>query len=241
MFEKARIIRDLGSSDNRTALNAVSQLKKMNSEYSLVGKDFHRANLQGANISSLYVSLENTILTAAILENAILDDIVLDYANLDGANLKNASMIEVHLLGASLIGTELQGANISVGHLHAADFSNANLKGANLHNARMIEINFKYADLRDVELENANLTKANLEGAQFGNNNWGLDSEKGMSAATLPDGLKMKTIKDLDRFVNPNHPDFWRPKVPVSWGDGKIVLKKKDPSDLDLSHNINQY
>ena len=240
IFKEPSIIRDLGSSNNRIALDAVAQLRELDSTYFLVGKDFHGANLQRANLSGINIRLERTVLANANLQNANLEDTVMDYADLRNADLRKAQMKEVHLFRANLRHAKLQGANLLVAHLHGADFSYADLRDTDLHNARMHEVNFLGADFRGAYLYYAKFTNANLENANFDGADWG-EKYKGRYFLTLPDGTELTSEKDLERFTNPEHPEFWRPNSPVVWGDGVVVQRKRAPVDLDLHNNILHY
>jgi hypothetical protein len=76
--------------------------------------------------------------------------------------------------------------------------SGANLQGANLWHANLQGAYLAYADL-----QGAYLIGANLQGALL--NRAGFDEE-----TYLPDGSQWTPDTDMNRFTNPEHPDFWR-------------------------------
>lgn len=138
-----------------------------------------------------------------------LTDGSLKVANLAGASLMNADLREVDLRGATLYDA----------HLVLADLRDANLEGANLMGAELQGADLGGANLQWVHLQGTKLYLANLQEAAL--NGARLDEE-----TTLPDGATWTPDIDLDRFTDPEHPDFWRsdePRSPayrdVSWHD----------------------
>jgi hypothetical protein len=108
---KARLIREMGSKDNATALNAVSALRAY--EW-LNDGSLREAFLQGAN------------LTGANLQKANLQWVELQSAKLQQADLKFANLTLALFQGANLTYTDLAGV----------DLRDANLQDSNIRNAR---------------------------------------------------------------------------------------------------------
>lgn len=107
------------------------------------------------------------------------------------------------LRGADLSLANLEGANLWQANLERANLWRASLKGANLWQA-----NLKGADLRKADLT-ADLGKANLERAD-------LREAKFSKTTLLPDQTRWTPETDMERFTNPEHPDFWRSDDPES-------------------------
>lgn len=112
------------------------------------------------------------------------------HRNLHYANLAHADLVEVEfrqsiLRGANLSDTDCSATHFGHCNLYAVDFENANLTGTVFFGA--------------------DLSEANLRGVLF--------IEHKMDENTiLPDGSKWSYQADLSRFVDPEHPHFWRSK-----------------------------
>jgi uncharacterized protein YjbI with pentapeptide repeats len=190
LWLRQRLIREMRSPDNATALNAVEELRHLRSFWdgSLHGAALSYANLERAN-------LIETNLPGADMRRANLQD-----ANLDGANLHYAKLFGANLHNANLFGANLQMANLFGANLQKADLTRANLRGARLSNAR---------------LEGTNLSEANLQGVDLATNSFDEntalpdDDPWGESSHWTPD-------TDMARFTDPDHPDFWRSDEPAS-------------------------
>lgn len=187
---KARLVREAGSRDNGTALNAIreaeehSYLKGNNGI--LKSADLYRANLAGVD-----------------LWEANLVDTNLNYANFEGAKL-----LETNLKGA-----ELREANLAGTYLHDANFEDAYLVETNLADAHLYGANLQGACLRKANLQGAILAKANLQGADLMGAN--LKGANLVGAAfdektVLPD-LAPFSGYYMTRYTDPYHPDFWQP------------------------------
>jgi len=193
-------------------------------------EDFTKANLQGVDLSGVDFVFRNANLSFANLQDANLEDTVLDESILIQADLRRARMKETNLVGANLQGANMQEADMYLVHMHGADLRNADLRKANLVDARMQEVNFENADLRQARLRYANFIGSNLKNALLDGAEWDKNT-------TLPDGSSYSSIGDLNRFTNPNHPKFWRPKNAVAWGGSDGISKRQDLSALDLGQN----
>jgi uncharacterized protein YjbI with pentapeptide repeats len=129
--ELRRLIREMGSRDNGTALRAVDDLRARGaiSDGTLAAADLKYANLDGAimaqaDLRGAYFSFAK--MAGADLRNANLEGAILRAADLTGALLINTNLNDIKLLDANL-----QSAN-----LHGASLRGANLAGADLTEAR---------------------------------------------------------------------------------------------------------
>lgn len=120
--EKQRLIVELRSKDNATALNALAQIK---------AKGWHKdGTLEGANLSQ--ANLQGADLWQAHLQGVGLLGANLQAANMDKANLQGAGMWAANLQGANLWQANLYKANLEGANLRAAELWQANLQGAQL-------------------------------------------------------------------------------------------------------------
>ena len=105
--EKQTLIRQLGSKDNATAINAAEELRAAGwlTDGSLKG-----ANLQMANMEEAYLPSAN--LAGVNLRSANLAGADLSSANLQGAFLRLANLAEANLIHANLRGAYLGDANL---------------------------------------------------------------------------------------------------------------------------------
>lgn len=122
---QTRLVRDAGSPDNATALNAVRELGA------------HGWLLGDAGL------LTGAHLVRAKLEMAPLEGVNLEGADLAISNLEGAFLTASNLKRAIFRFANLEGANLGKADLRDADLTEANLKGANLAKA-----NLRGADLR---------------------------------------------------------------------------------------------
>lgn len=111
---------------------ALAQAKTINySNTNLVGRDFSKADLEGA----VFVSAE------------------MREANFAGANLTNAILTKGNLLGANLTGANLEGALVDRVTLYKADLTNAILVAATLSRTIFDEAIITGADFTDAILD----------------------------------------------------------------------------------------
>jgi hypothetical protein len=127
LSEKRRLVREMGSRDNSTALRAVDVLREMGAlaDGSLEGVDLKYANLD-----------------SAILSDAHLKGAYLSFAKLAGADLRNAD-----LSGTILRAADLQSAMLINADLSSAKLLDTNLNSANLHGAILLGTTLSGADL----------------------------------------------------------------------------------------------
>lgn len=147
LSRRERLIWEMGSKDNRTALYAADALRAEGwvEDGSLYNVDLKYANLEGA------------LLMNADLEDAYFSFAILRGADLRGANLRDSILREADLSGALLINADLTNAKLL----------RANLQGANLHGATLDGANFNSASLAQARgLTDAALARtARLAGA----------------------------------------------------------------------------
>ncbi len=174
---KAKLTRELCSTDNGIALRAVRELRARGwlEDGSLRG-----ANLVGVNLRRAYLIGGN--LQAAVLFRADLHEADLVGANLQGAELRRANLRE-----AKLNYTDLRGAYLARANLAAADLRGAKLQGAKLQGVDLRGAKLRGADLRGARLAFADLTGADLTGALLQETNL---QEAILEGATMPDGSK---------------------------------------------------
>jgi hypothetical protein len=137
---KAKLIGELGSTDNGTALRAVRELRARGwlEDGSLRGANLMRANLRRAYLTG--GNLQATILFRADLREADLVG-----ANLQGAYLAKAKLEEANLRGANLRAADLRGANLRKADLQEAILEGANFRDTDLEGATMTN-GLKYKD-----------------------------------------------------------------------------------------------
>lgn len=93
------------------------------------------------------------------------------------------------LYGADLKGANLKGAQLFDVNMAGVDLSNANLKGANLSGADLRETRLVRGHVEDITLDEQTM---------------------------LPDGSRWTPDTDIERYTNPEHPDFWQPEWAVA-------------------------
>jgi len=120
--EIKRLLREVSSKDNATALRAVEELR----DRGLIAKGI----LAGADLK--YANLEDVILADADLSGAYLT-----FANLDEADLRNVNLSGAILRQCNLQRALLLNANLTDAKLLEADLRNANLNGAILKGANL--------------------------------------------------------------------------------------------------------
>jgi len=209
---KARLRHEAGSQSNERAKSAVEDLRWKgwltveDKSPLLKGEDLVLANLQGANLWK--ANLQGAVLGGANLQGALLSYTNLQGADLLSAKLQGADLGKANLQGAKLERANLQDAQLWLTNLQGADLPEANLQGAdleraNLQGARLWLANLQNAhlsaDLQGTQLHRANLQGANLTGAKFDDK------------TVLPDRTHWTPDTDMQRFTDPNHPNFWQP------------------------------
>jgi uncharacterized protein YjbI with pentapeptide repeats len=221
--EKQRLFGELRSLDNATALNAVHALDE-------------KGWLKDGTMN--HVNLENANLANAPLDDAVLENCYLFKANLHGAMLRYANLTDVYMRESDLSSAQvwsstmnhvnLNGANLSkielgFAWLHYVQMMNTNLFEADLRFTKLDSVRFEGADLtgsrfcqailsnvhfQDTDLARVDFTEASFKEVNFDNARW-------QPSSILPNGDNYdptKGIEQLERFTDPNHPDFWEPE-----------------------------
>lgn len=215
--DKARLIRDAGSSSNETAKAAISELARrdwLRDEDSLLaGADLRWANMADANLR--HANLARARLYRAHLTNARMYDVNLSEADMEEVDLHNADLVEANLSNvagrkANLSRANLHLANVAEADLRDADISEARLRGANFSEATISNADLSYADLRGANLSGADLRGADLTGALLDLATL-TDDERTFSdarllptsldGATMPDGEVYHPLMDLSRYT----------------------------------------
>lgn len=214
---KAQLLAELKDKSEWVAHAALGKMEDLGwlQDGSLRGADFSKANLP------IYLMMNQRRiefdLTEVDFSEAYLHEIDFQSAILTGARFTKASM---------------EGAMFDLAHLENANFDQADLRGARigqyLAKASFLEAQLCYAvlsgDIQNVSFRYANLQaalfiKADLRGADFTEGNLqGLIIKDSYwdESTILPNGNPCRAETDFLRFIDIDHPDFWRSKDPVS-------------------------
>ncbi len=157
-----------------------------------------------------------------------LRDISFAGLNLAGANLNGATLVGANFAGGMFEGTSIQKADLRDANMEEAfldacdlrgsDLTSANLKGVSLQQADLRQSFLDGVDLRGADLQNAQLEGASLKGAKVA---WSVTSEdcvifppaKLDETTCLPDGTMWTSATDFNRFTDPQHLEFWKPRI----------------------------
>ncbi|MEL6150857.1 MAG: pentapeptide repeat-containing protein [Chloroflexota bacterium] len=133
-----------------------------------------------------------------------LKDGTLRAANLEEANLEDVRLGRVDMRQARMDFSNLKKAHLFFANMENADMSGVDLSGAVLTGANLSGTDLVAADLRGALLSEVDLAYAKLEQAKFN------------EQTQLPDKSYWSHGADLDRFTNPQHPQFWRSEMQES-------------------------
>lgn len=89
--------------------------------------------------------------------------------------------------------------------LDRRSFEGVDLWDVSLRDAQLRHCDLRDADLRLTDLRGADLEGSLLVGAQ-------LNPER-LRGATMPDGVPFELVDDLGRYIDPGHPNFYRPPL----------------------------
>ncbi len=128
---KARLIRELGSSNRGTSRHAIEELR-MRTWLRVEGL-FEKAQLNSADIGDAELS-------GAILKGAYADEANLQAATLNDADLRRVSFIEANLSQTSLLYANFQAANLYMADLQGSDLRGANLLEADLSLTKLEQV-----------------------------------------------------------------------------------------------------
>lgn len=124
--------------------------------------------------------------------------------------LANGDLKAAQLSHANLETANLQRINLEAARLGLANLRKAKLVGAKLTHTFMQAANLDGGNLCGADLRGANLNDASLVGAKLDETTY-FDTE-----TILPDCNYWSPGTDMERFTNPQHPDFWRSHNPNS-------------------------
>lgn len=114
------------------------------------------------------------------------------------------------LQDGTIRGASLWGANLEKANLGECDLRDTNLWAANLRGTDL------WTDLRGANLKDADLAHARLSHPRYGSVQFNEDT-------ILPNGDKWHIEVDMDQFIDPYHPQFWRSKDTRSPASEKIT------------------
>jgi len=194
-LRKNELLTDVKYGTNVDAVRAINRIRQIQTREGgqslLAGENLYEAQLSDAN-------LERFDLQGATFRKASLTN-----AKLGAANLTGTYLIETNLRHASLIMAQAKNADFTEANLENADLTDANLDGAILHGANLRGAKF--------DLEDANLTERTvLPDSELFIDNWFNEGSRGhrrYNSYYDP----AKGPKQLERFTNPDHPEFWDP------------------------------
>jgi hypothetical protein len=121
------------------------------------------------------------------------------HADWQGSVLVNMNLVDSDLRDVKLMRTLLMNTNMAGANLRDAKLTNADLTHASLTRTDLIGTIMTGADLTDVDVTDCRTD----------------------SRTILPDGTYWTPDKDMARFTDQNHPEFWRsddPNSPAHWG-----------------------
>lgn len=138
----------------------------------------------------------------AKLDDFDFDEVVLNKASLSHSSAQRARFVAASIEDAVLIKNDLQDAI----------FTNARMDGvilaeSDLRNARMQGAHLRYADFSEANVAGTNFRGAILDHAQFA-------AAQFSTETILPDGAFWTPDTDLTRFTDPQHPAYFRPRIP---------------------------
>lgn len=184
---REELINQVANSPNPAALEAMATLKEKLylQDGTMNGADLTGARLQ--NVRLARANLEQVTLSGADLTGCYLGATNLKAADLTGAKLADSNLREVILPGANLRDADVRGSHMATANLREADLRGADLREANLWGAYLYGANLTGADMSGANLQNIRFDEQTI----------------------LPDGQPWTPESDLERFTNPDHPDFW--------------------------------
>lgn len=210
---KDRLFSEITSTDNSTALRAVDHLARRGwLQEAIDSQRLGRVNLAGADLSyrrfgKRGVDFSKQALMDANFAKASLTGVIFDWSVADGSSFR-----ESNISSATFKNANLENAVFVECRAIATDFSEATLIRANLRNGVFREADFSAADLTDADLTGAIFHERVIDDRVFG---YGMTigSAKFSDWTVLPDESAYDPelgLDQLERFTNPDHPDYWR-------------------------------
>jgi len=191
-------------------------------EANLQDSDLRGVNFKGSSLQQTDLSkceLSHAILDSAVLKRATLVEAVLWQVQATHADFENADLIDADLRESILEKANLKSAQLQSAKLTRASLQNANLSSAKLNQAVLTGAHLEDADLSEVDLTGANLSGAYLRNAKiYFEHSDLLGMRKTVvkldETTVLPDESYYDPslgLAQLDRFTNPDHPNFFNP------------------------------
>ena len=152
--------------DVQVALDAICACHELNTNLEVhtpFWLDFREANLNGARLASVNLTVKQAIVKQGLLGNTFAELIRLPF----GADFTNASLHSARMDIAKLPRAKFTGADLSATHLGGSDLSGATLQESNMRSAFLMNTDLSGAKLWDANLSNAMLNNANLTGTEF--------------------------------------------------------------------------
>ena len=184
------------------------------------------ARFEGSTL--LDANLTESKLSSATFEKVTIGNSNLSFATLDYCELRQVKIVKSDLCHtmfqhSRLENIEIYSSNLASIYLEGSQMINVKIFRSSLQNADLIDANIEQITLKDVDLKNANFEGTMIIGAEFDNVNLEGANLDGVSIRVisgdgkiiLPDGKEIETLflpKELKRFSDPNHPEFWRSK-----------------------------
>ena len=196
----------------------------------LTNATLSHTNLQDANLSN--TTLQNADLNSANLHNATLPngivwssgvnlDVFTDTTNPNfwrghevlAQATDDANTTAIDFTDANLQGVHLDGVTLDNAKFTGANLQSAYLNGASLRQTRLDKTNLQGADLSNSILDGAflsaaQLNGANLRNAQVSTAKWQHEAFGEVYTAIMPDGTEWSAETTIERFTNPNHPEY---------------------------------
>jgi hypothetical protein len=141
-------------------------------------------------------------------DNALANEAIRRLDSLDwleNGTLRYVRLVRADLQDANLFSADLQGSNLAATKLQSANLMRANLQDTVL----------SYAKLQRAWLMGTNLQRAYLGHADLEDVSWQVTTNGRVYTAILPDGNLWTPETDMERFTNPNHPNYWNPCIEV--------------------------
>lgn len=230
------LIRDMGSSDNGFALQALDQIREEGwlNDNSFVGANFKVANLSNADLSNAnlenadfrYANLSGANLTDANLENADLRYTIMRHMNttdiFDVDSVRQVLIEDLRNTPMNVFATdEMAGFALRQAWAYGnnVNLRNADLRGADLRGSDLSFADLRGANLLGANLQGVNLFMADMRGAIVSDEFLGVMTGVASVAQTgtpplfdtytmLPHGQVWFPNEDITRFSNENHAKF---------------------------------
>lgn len=192
--------------DARRAINRMRNFDLLTSENGVLSKRF----LWGLTLNKVYLASAN--LSETHLERANLTSLDMYKADMSKANLHTSEIKQSQLNWANLSKADLRKATIEDSSLWGTNLESANMEKTVLKRCSLGEANLSYASLKGADLRNLTLIQTDLTNANL------LDAKltnlQVYDSVVLPNGLPYDPAQgpeQLERFTNPDHPEFWDP------------------------------